>query len=317
MRSCSVWSPPRRPRSTRKTRWRGRRSKKSSGKSALARRMAAWRKLPQKLLAYRPPHSSVFVIGLGIGLAVGLSIGIGLTWLDGRRAPEPVRAQVAEITPPAPEAEPAAPVVPPAYIEQTEPAPPEEDEAPVTEPMPPAVVDNQPLPQSAEPLPAPQPSPVPSFCAGATAGGARPRCCRDSGAGMAEECGGLDRSRQPADDRHRAGRCRRDARRCGGGTRPAGAGDAVDHDLCAQCGEDRAGRPQRRPRDHGPCADGADQPRCRSGEKRAAGQSQPGGDRAAPGLGASRSSRAMSASTTIWAASSPRTPPACAWCCRR
>ncbi len=144
-----------------------RRSKKSSGKSALARRMAAWRKFPQrslgKLLAYRPRHSSVFVIGLGIGLAVGLSIGVGLTWLDGKRAPEPVQARVAEITPPAPEPEPAAPSVPPAYIEQTEPAPPEEDDAAVMEPTPPAVVDNRPLPQSAEPLPPPQPTAVPSF----------------------------------------------------------------------------------------------------------------------------------------------------------
>ena len=139
-----------------------RRSKKSSKKSALARRIDAWRKTPNKLLAYRPPHSSVFVLGLGIGLAVGLSVGIGLTWLDGKRAPEPIHTQVAETVPP-PEAEPAPPSVPPAYIEQTEPAPPEEDEAPVNEPTPPALVDNQPLPQSAAPLPAPQPTMVPSF----------------------------------------------------------------------------------------------------------------------------------------------------------
>jgi polysaccharide deacetylase 2 family uncharacterized protein YibQ len=141
-----------------------RRSKKS--KSALARRVDAWRKLPRKtlgrLLAYRPPHSSVFVIGLGIGLAVGLSVGVGLTWLDGKRAPAPVHNQVAEVAPPQPQAAPQPQAVPPAYVEQTEPQPPE-DEAPVTEAEPPAVVDNQPLPQSAEPLPAPAPAPEPSF----------------------------------------------------------------------------------------------------------------------------------------------------------
>jgi hypothetical protein len=140
-----------------------RRSKKSSGKSAFARRIAAWRKLPGKtlgkLLAYRPPHSSVFVIGLGIGLAVGLSIGVGLTWLDGKRAP--ARTQVAQVAPPS-APEPAAPVVvpppsvPPAYVERTEPVPAEEEDLPAPEPVPPAVIDNRPLPQSLVPQ-----SPVP------------------------------------------------------------------------------------------------------------------------------------------------------------
>ena len=40
-------------------------ARRRSKKSTLARRAAAWRKLPKKALAYRPPHSSVFVIGLG------------------------------------------------------------------------------------------------------------------------------------------------------------------------------------------------------------------------------------------------------------
>jgi hypothetical protein len=126
-------------------------ARRRSKKSAPARRIDAWRKLPRKtvgkLLAYRPPHSSVFVIGLGIGLAVGLSIGVGLTWLDGRRLPEPSRTGVAEVAP-------AAPAEPPAYVEQTEPVPPEEEEAPVAESTPPAVTDNQPMPQAAAPEPA-------------------------------------------------------------------------------------------------------------------------------------------------------------------
>ena len=37
-------------------------ARRRSKKSTLARRVAAWRKLPKKALAYRPPHSSVFVI---------------------------------------------------------------------------------------------------------------------------------------------------------------------------------------------------------------------------------------------------------------
>jgi polysaccharide deacetylase 2 family uncharacterized protein YibQ len=133
-------------------------------KSAFARRMNAWGKLPQKLLAYRPPHSVVFVIGLGIGLAAGLSIGIGLTWLDGKRAPEPAHMQVAEVAPPktrpvSPVA-PPVPAVPPAYVEQTEPQPPEEEAPPpVAEMTPPMVIDNRPPPQPVEPLPAPQPVP--------------------------------------------------------------------------------------------------------------------------------------------------------------
>ena len=137
-----------------------RRSKKSQGKSSLARRIAAWRKLPQKLLAYRPRHSSVFVVGLGIGLAVGLSIGIGLTWLDGRRTPASVPVQVTEVEEP-----PAPKPTPPAYVEQTEPAPPEAEEPPVAETVPPAVIDNTPLPQSAEPVPPPPavtPAPQPA-----------------------------------------------------------------------------------------------------------------------------------------------------------
>ena len=106
-------------------------ARRRSKKSTLARRVAAWRKLPKKALAYRPPHSSVFVIGLGIGLAIGLSVGVGLTWLDGKRAPAPVHTQLAETVPP-PEAKPVAPPLPPAYIEQTEPVPPEQEAAPVT-----------------------------------------------------------------------------------------------------------------------------------------------------------------------------------------
>src|SRR4051812_4044436 len=139
-------------------------ARRRSKKSPFARRLAAWRKLPRRIatgvLAYRPPHSSVFVIGLAIGLAVGLSVGVGLSWLDGKRAPAPVRTQGAENAPAAPEAKPETPAVPPAYVEQTEPQPPEE-EAPLVEPTPPAVVDNRPQPQSAEPLPAPQPAPAP------------------------------------------------------------------------------------------------------------------------------------------------------------
>jgi polysaccharide deacetylase 2 family uncharacterized protein YibQ len=141
-------------------------ARRRSKKSALTRRVEAWRKLPQKsvgkVLAYRPPHSSVFVIGLGIGLAIGLSVGVGLTWLDGRRAPAPVHRQVAEVAPP-PETKPA-PAVPPAYVEQTEPAPPEEEEAPVTETAPPVVVEPTPapLPQSAVPQPAPPPTVAPA-----------------------------------------------------------------------------------------------------------------------------------------------------------
>jgi polysaccharide deacetylase 2 family uncharacterized protein YibQ len=150
-------------------------ARRRSKKSALARRIDAWRKLPRKsvgkVLAYRPPHSSVFVIGLGIGLAVGLSIGVGLTWLDGKRMPAPNRTQVAEVSPlPAPKpapimVEPApparvqpAPSAPPVYVERTEPAPAEEGDVPLPAPEPPAVVDNRPLPKSAEPQPAPAPS---------------------------------------------------------------------------------------------------------------------------------------------------------------
>src|SRR5690349_5449972 len=104
-------------------------------KPPFKRRMQNLRRLPHKLLAYRPPHSSVFVIGLGIGLAVGLSIGVGLTWLDGRAKPAPVK--VAAIPEPA-ESKPAP--VPPVYTEQTEPPAPEEDEPPVVDTTPPAVV---------------------------------------------------------------------------------------------------------------------------------------------------------------------------------
>jgi len=131
-----------------------------SKKSPLKRRIQKLRKLPKSLLAYRPPHSSVFVIGIGIGLAVGLGIGIGLTWLDGRKQPAPIQVKVAEAPAPSPK---PAPAQPPAYVEQTEPAPPE-DEAPVVDTVPPAVVEPQPpapqasLPQttppaSVEPMP--------------------------------------------------------------------------------------------------------------------------------------------------------------------
>jgi polysaccharide deacetylase 2 family uncharacterized protein YibQ len=137
-------------------------ARRRSKKSALARRIEALRKLPRKtvakLLAYRPPHSSVFVIGLGIGLAVGLSVGVGLTWLDGRKQPKPLAPQVAAVAePPA-----AKPAVPPAYVEQTEPAPPEAEEPPVTESIPPAVVEAVPPPGAAEPAPAPEPSFMPT-----------------------------------------------------------------------------------------------------------------------------------------------------------
>ncbi|GAB2178942.1 divergent polysaccharide deacetylase family protein [Dongia sp. agr-C8] len=143
-------------------------ARRRSKKSPWARRVAAWRKLPMKrlgkLLGWRPPHSSVFVIGIGIGLAVGLSIGVGLTWLDGKRAP--VHSQVTQVAP-APVAE-TPPPVPPAYVERTEPAPAEEG---IPEPTPPAVVDNRPVPQAVEPqamepLPAPapnlEPTPLPA-----------------------------------------------------------------------------------------------------------------------------------------------------------
>ncbi|WP_395021613.1 divergent polysaccharide deacetylase family protein [Dongia sp.] len=138
-------------------------ARRRSKKSPLSRRIAAWRKLPSKslgkLLRYRPPHSSVFVIGIGIGLAVGLSLGVGLTWLDGKRAPVPV--QVAEVAAP-PVAE-TPPAVPPAYVERTEPAQAEEE---IPEPTPPAVIDNRPVPQAAAPQPAPapriEPTPLPA-----------------------------------------------------------------------------------------------------------------------------------------------------------
>lgn len=128
-------------------------ARRRSKKSALTRRMNALKNLPRKLLAYRPPHSSVFVIGLGIGLAVGLSVGVGLTWLDGRRVPVPIPAEVAAVNEP--------PATPPAYVEQTEPAPPEE--SPVPEAAPPAVVETAPPPiVTAAPeaafTPAPQPA---------------------------------------------------------------------------------------------------------------------------------------------------------------
>ncbi len=145
-----------------------RRSKKTPGKNAFSRRIAAWRKLPRKsfgkLLGYRPPHSSVFVIGIGIGLAVGLSLGVGLTWLDVRRAPVPT--QVTEVaSPPAPKPAPVVveptPNVPPAYVERTEPAPAEEE---IPEPTPPAVIDSRPIPQEPQPAPAPnlEPTPLPA-----------------------------------------------------------------------------------------------------------------------------------------------------------
>jgi polysaccharide deacetylase 2 family uncharacterized protein YibQ len=143
-------------------------ARRRSKKSSIARRIDAWRKLPKKsfgkLLGYRPPHSSVFVIGLGIGLAAGLSIGVGVTWLDGKRTP--TRTQVAEVAPAAPpavvETAPPAPNVPPAYVERTEPAPVEEGDTTAPTAVPPAVIDNRPLPQSAEPqAPAPNLAPTP------------------------------------------------------------------------------------------------------------------------------------------------------------
>jgi len=142
-------------------------ARRRSKKSPLARRIAAWRKLPRKsfgkLFAYRPPHSSVFVIGLGIGLAAGLSIGVGVTWLDGKRTPAPSRTQVAEVAPAPKQAAPQvvepAPVAPPAYVERTEPAPAEEGDTTAPAAVPPAVIDNRPLPQSAEPQPRQAPAP--------------------------------------------------------------------------------------------------------------------------------------------------------------
>jgi polysaccharide deacetylase 2 family uncharacterized protein YibQ len=135
-------------------------ARRRSRKNALARRVAAWRKLPRKrfgkLLGWRPPHSSVFVIGIGIGLAVGLGIGVGITWLDGRRTPTPSPAQVTQAAPL------PAPSIPPAYVERTEPAP-AEPELPQPAPPPP-VVENQPVPQAAAPQEsAPQPQPAPNL----------------------------------------------------------------------------------------------------------------------------------------------------------
>lgn len=134
-------------------------ARRRSRKNALSRRIAAWRKLPRKrfgkLLGWRPPHSSVFVIGIGIGLAVGLGIGVGITWLDGRRPAAPT--QVTD----------AVPSVPPVYVERTEPAPAEEE---LPEPSLPSVTENPPVPQAAppmepttaEPTPA-QPQPAPNL----------------------------------------------------------------------------------------------------------------------------------------------------------
>jgi polysaccharide deacetylase 2 family uncharacterized protein YibQ len=143
-------------------------ARRRSRKSPLARRIAAWRKLPGKrfgkLLAYRPPHSSVFVIGLGIGLAVGVSIGVGLTWLDGQRAPRTQVAEVAPVEAPEPVA-PPMPRMPPAYVERPEPVPPIEEAAPP--PLPPAIVDTRPPPQARQqqaslpPSAPPQPSAPP------------------------------------------------------------------------------------------------------------------------------------------------------------
>jgi polysaccharide deacetylase 2 family uncharacterized protein YibQ len=131
-------------------------ARRRSKKSAFKRRIESLRKLPQrtigKLLAYRPPHSSVFVIGIGIGLAVGVGIGVGVTWLDGHRPAAP--GPVAAVSPPS-APKPAA--ASPAYVEQTEPAAPEED-VPVTESAPPTVIE----PSVVEPT-APEPAPAPSF----------------------------------------------------------------------------------------------------------------------------------------------------------
>jgi polysaccharide deacetylase 2 family uncharacterized protein YibQ len=66
--------------------------------------------------------------------------------------PKPAAPIVVEPEPSAP----PAPSVPPAYVERTEPAPVEEGDTTAPEPEPPAVIDNQPVPQS----PIPQ-SPVP------------------------------------------------------------------------------------------------------------------------------------------------------------
>ncbi len=81
MGSCWASSPRPLPRSTRTIRWRG-----AGSRNPLR---AALRGLAQAAgkarVLHRPPHSSVFVIGLGIGLAVGLSVGVGLSWLDGRQ----------------------------------------------------------------------------------------------------------------------------------------------------------------------------------------------------------------------------------------
>jgi polysaccharide deacetylase 2 family uncharacterized protein YibQ len=130
-------------------------ARRRSRKNALSRRIAAWRKLPRKrfgkLLGWRPPHSSVFVIGIGIGLAVGLGIGVGITWLDGRRPAAPT--QVTEAAPQ------PVPSVPPVYVERTEPAPAEEEPA---EPSLPSITENPPEPQTAAPTPA-EPQPAPSL----------------------------------------------------------------------------------------------------------------------------------------------------------
>jgi polysaccharide deacetylase 2 family uncharacterized protein YibQ len=139
-------------------------ARRRTKKSPARRRIEALRKLPRKsfgkLLGYRPPHSSVFVIGIGIGLALGLSIGVGITWLDGRRAPLPMPTQVTEVAPPAPAPKPAAPVavepappapaMPPAYVERTEPAPAEEGDTTAPQiPVPQSVAPQEPAPVTA------------------------------------------------------------------------------------------------------------------------------------------------------------------------
>ncbi len=81
-----------------------RRTKKSS--NTLQRR---WQRLKKRVLSPptqvpvpRLPHSTVFIVGVGIGLAAGLAGGLALAWLDGRHGPAPRPAQVAAIVPPKP-----------------------------------------------------------------------------------------------------------------------------------------------------------------------------------------------------------------------
>ena len=143
--------------------------------------MKRWRKrlvqLPRKMPALSLPHSSVFVVGIGIGLAAGLVFGVSLAWLDGKHAAKHGGGVTAAVAPapepaaPAPAAvSPSAPI-PPVYVEQTETVPDDASgsEQPSAAALPqgaslPTSPSFQPLPQAAAPeqpaapLPAEQPA---------------------------------------------------------------------------------------------------------------------------------------------------------------